>query len=53
MFGKFKGYKTYMVAGLAVAGAAVGYLVGDVPAMEAAKIAFEAVVAATLRSAIG
>lgn len=48
-----KGYKTYIVAGLAVLGAVAGYLVGDLALTDAAKIAVDALLGATIRNAIG
>ncbi len=48
----FKGYKTYIVAALAVLGAAVSYLVGDITLAAAAQLALTAVLGATVRNAI-
>lgn len=47
-----KGYKTYIVAGLAVLGAVAGYLTGDLAITDAAKIAIDAILGATIRHAI-
>lgn len=48
-----RGYKTYIFAGLAVLTAAAQFAVGDATAFEAARLAFEGVLAATIRNAIG
>jgi hypothetical protein len=50
--GKFKGYKTYIVAGLAVLGAVAGYLTGDLTLVQAGDLALTAVLGATVRSGI-
>lgn len=50
--GKLKGYKTYLVAGLAVLGAIVSYLVGDLALADAAQLALTAILGATVRNAI-
>lgn len=48
-----KGQKTYLVAGLAVLGALVSFLVGDLAAADAAQLALTAVLGATVRHGIG
>lgn len=50
--GKFAGYKTYIVAGLAVLTAAAGYFTGDLTAVQAGQAALTAVLGATIRSGI-
>jgi len=47
-----KGYKTYVVAGLAVLTAAVQYLTGDITASAALQLGITAILGATLRSGI-
>ena len=47
-----KGQKTYLVAGLAVLGAIVSFLVGDVAAADAVQLALTAILGATVRNAI-
>lgn len=44
-----KGYKTYIVAGMAVVSAVVGYLIGDLTVPAAAQAILTAVLGATLR----
>lgn len=51
--GSLKGYRTYILGGLAVAGAFAGYLVGDLTLIDALNTAFQGAVAVTIRSAIG
>lgn len=46
------GYKTYLIAALAVLGALVSYLVGDLAAPAAAQMALTAMLGATVRNAI-
>lgn len=46
------GYKTYIVAGVAVISAAASYLIGDVSLPDAAQLVLTAVLGATLRSGI-
>lgn len=48
-----KGYKTYVVAGVAVITAASQYLTGDITLSAALQLGFGAVLTATFRSAIG
>jgi hypothetical protein len=52
MNGKFAGYKTYIVAGVAVVGAVAGYLTGDLTGFQAAQTVAGALIAATLRDGI-
>ena len=47
-----KGYKTYIVAAVAVIGAIASYLVGDLAMADAAQLALTAVLGATVRNAI-
>lgn len=47
-----KGYKTYIVAALAVISAAASYLVGDIPLSDALQLAFTGLIGATLRNGI-
>jgi phage-related holin len=47
-----KGYKTYIVAGLAVIGAVAGYLTGDVTLSNAIQLVVTAVIGATIRNGI-
>ena len=44
-----KGYKTYLVAAVAVISAVVGYLIGDLTVPAAAQAILTAVLGATLR----
>lgn len=53
MYAALKGYKTYVLAGVAVVGAAAGYLVGDLTAFQAAQTIGGALLAAALRNGIG
>ena len=48
----FKGYKTYIVAGVGVITAAAGYLVGDMDLAQAIQLAFSSILAATVRKGI-
>lgn len=48
----FKGYKTYIVAGVAAIGAIANYLVGDAPLDETVRFVVDCVLAATVRNAI-
>lgn len=52
MNGVLAGYKTYLVALLAVIGAVIGYLTGDITTWQAVQAIGGAVFAATLRSGI-
>jgi tetrahydromethanopterin S-methyltransferase subunit E len=52
MFGALKGYKTYIVAILAIGGAVAAVLTGDMMLPDAAKIIVDAIIGATIRSAI-
>lgn len=52
MQGKFKGYKTYIVAGFAVLGAVASYLDGDIGKVAAGQAILTAVLGITLRSGI-
>jgi len=47
-----KGYKTYIVAGLALLGAVAGYLTGDLSLADAAQAGLTAVLGATIRSGV-
>lgn len=47
-----KGYKTYIVGGLAVLSALASYLVGDAALADAAQLALTAVLGMTVRNAI-
>lgn len=47
-----KGYKTYIVAALAVLSAAASYLVGDMSLQDALQLAFTGLIGATLRNGI-
>jgi len=49
MFGILRGKKTYITAALAVATAGASYATGDATAIQAAQMAFTAVLAMTLR----
>jgi len=49
----FKGYKTYITAGLAVLGALAGWLTGDLELASAIQLAVTAILGATLRNGIG
>lgn len=51
--GKLKGYRTYILGGLAVVGGVASFLVGDATLMEAADTVFQGLVAMTIRNAIG
>ncbi len=48
-----KGYKTYIVAGLAVLGAIGAYLYGDMTLPQTAQAVLTAVLGATIRNGIG
>lgn len=48
----FKGYKTYIVAGIAVLTAVAGYLTGDATIAQTIQLVVTAVLGATLRHAI-
>lgn len=52
MYGKLKGYKTFVVAALAIIGAICAYLVGDLSAVQAGQIILNAAIGATLRDAL-
>ena len=47
-----KGYKTYIVAGVAVIGAVASYLTGDLGLADAIQLAVTAVLGATIRSGV-
>lgn len=47
-----KGYKTYIVGGLALLGALAGYLVGDDTLAQAMQLGVTALLGMTVRSAI-
>ncbi len=46
------GYKTYILAGVSIIGAAASYLVGDLPLADAVQLAVTAGLGATLRGGI-
>lgn len=48
-----KGYKTYIVGGLALLGAIGGYLVGDLTIAESGQAALTAILGMTIRNGIG
>lgn len=48
----FKGYRTYIMAGLGVLSAAAGYLVGDTDLMTALNAGFTAAAVAFLRAGV-
>jgi len=50
--GMLSGYKTYLLALVAVVGGVVGYLVGDMTLMEAANYVWVGGVAAALRAGV-
>lgn len=52
MQGSLKGYKTYIVAGLAVLGAVAAYLDGDIGKVAAGQAILTAVLSVTIRSGI-
>jgi phage-related holin len=47
-----KGYKTYIVAAVAVIGAVAGFLVGDLSMADAIQLVVTAVLGATIRSGV-
>jgi hypothetical protein len=47
-----KGYKTYILAGVTVIGAAASYLVGDITLQAAVQLAVTAALSATIRDGI-
>ena len=47
-----KGYKTYVVAAVAVIGAVASYLVGDIALADAVQLSLTAVLGATVRNAL-
>lgn len=47
-----KGYKTYIVAGVAVISTVAAYLVGDIDIANAAQLILTAVLGATVRNGI-
>jgi hypothetical protein len=49
----FKGYKTYIVAGVAVISAIAAYLVGDADIADTAQLVLTAILGATVRNGIG
>lgn len=52
MQGSLSGYKTYIVAGLAILGAVAGYFDGDIGKVAAGQAILTAVLALTLRNGI-
>lgn len=53
MFGKLKGKKTYVVAAVSIVGAAASYLTGEASAAQAGQMIITAILASTVRNAIG
>ncbi|MCC7304777.1 MAG: hypothetical protein IT558_00800 [Alphaproteobacteria bacterium] len=47
-----KGYKTYILAGVAVIGAVASFLVGDVSFADAAQLVVTALLGATIRHGV-
>jgi hypothetical protein len=47
-----KGYKTYVVGGVAIISAVASYLVGDIGVVEASQLLLTAVLGMTIRNAI-
>ena len=47
-----KGYKTYVVGGVAILSAVASYLVGDVNVVEASQLVLTAILGMTIRNAI-
>jgi hypothetical protein len=52
MQGSLSGYKTYIVAGLAIAGAVLSYLDGDIGKVAAGQAILTAVLGITIRQGI-
>jgi len=52
MFGKLKGYKTYLVAGVTVISTIVAYLTGDVTLSDGIQLLVTATLGATIRNGI-
>lgn len=52
MYGKLKGYKTFIVAGLAIVAALLGYLDGDLSKQQAGQLVLNAALGITLRDAL-
>ena len=52
MFGKFKGKKTYITAGVAIIGAVAAYLVGDLALAETSQLILTAVLGTTIRHGV-
>jgi hypothetical protein len=50
--GKLAGYKTYIVAGVAVITAVAGYLTGELSAVAAGQAVLTAVLGATIRHGV-
>ena len=48
----FKGYKTYIVAAVAILGAGAAYLTGDLSLAEASQAVLTAVLGATIRHGV-
>lgn len=48
----FKGYRTYILAGVGCIAAVANYFVGDAGAEETIRYVFEALIAMTIRSGI-
>lgn len=47
-----KGYRTYIIGGLAIIGAVAGYLVGDTTLPEAIQLAVTAALGMTVRAGV-
>lgn len=52
MYGKLKGYKTFIVAGLAILAALLGFLDGDLSKQQAGQLILNAALGITLRDAL-
>ena len=52
MFGKLKGKKTYVAAGLTIIGALASYAMGDLNAFQVAQLVVPAILGACLRNSI-
>ena len=52
LFGALAGYKTYIVAGMTMLGAIVGYLTGTITAHDALQAAIPAILACTVRGGV-
>jgi uncharacterized membrane protein AbrB (regulator of aidB expression) len=52
MFGKLKGYKTYITGALTIAGAVTGYLTGDVALADGLQLVVTALLGMFIRDGI-